>query len=37
MFSIHTRAFELAVEFGGIYLRLGRRDWDWSRTTGLVR
>ena len=35
MFTIRTRPFEFAVEFGGMYLRLGRRDWRWSREAGL--
>jgi hypothetical protein len=36
MFIIDTRHVELAFEFGGIYLRLGRRDFHWSRETGLT-
>lgn len=27
MFSIKTRSFELTYEFGGLYVRLGQRDW----------
>jgi hypothetical protein len=37
MLIIKTRSFELAVEASGIYLRVGRREFDWSRRTGLVR
>jgi hypothetical protein len=36
MLTIRTRSFELAIEAGGVYLRLGRRDWHWSRQTGLT-
>jgi hypothetical protein len=35
MFSIKFgRKFELAVEAGGIYLKVGKRDWHWSNEQG---
>jgi hypothetical protein len=30
MFIIKTTRFEFAYECGGVYLRLGSRDWHWS-------
>ena len=29
------RSFEFAVEAGGIYLRIGKRDWHYCRELGL--
>lgn len=33
---LKTRAFEFAIEVGGIFLRVGRREFYWSREAGLT-
>ena len=35
--TIRFRSFEVSVEFGGVYVRLGQWDFDWSRAHGLIR
>ncbi len=35
MFIIKTTRFEFAYEFGGVFLRVGRRELHWSRPAGL--
>jgi hypothetical protein len=37
MFKLQVgRSFEFTVEHGGAYLRVGGRDWYWSRCEGFV-
>jgi hypothetical protein len=30
------RSFEVEVHLGGVYLRIGSRNWYWSREEGFI-
>ena len=36
-FIFKTSRLEFAIEGRSVYLRVGRREWFWSREAGLVK
>ncbi len=36
MFILKTARFEFACECGGVFVRIGQREWHWSRASGLT-